>query len=130
MEELRRNLIKSSGGLAHLLVLLDKYPVLLAIKNGFVLRNYHTVFINTAEDPVTFFTYKTNDGDIVDESVAQLIRRLDKIIELKIIPMDRDGERVNVVNVFDHTEQLKRQYTSRLTNVQYLDVDAVHGLLQ
>ena len=44
--------------------------------------------------------------------------------------MDRDGERVNVVNVFDHTEQLKRQYTNRLTNVQYLDVDAVLGLLQ
>lgn len=130
MEELRRNLLKGSGGLAHLLVLLDKYPVLLAIKNGFVLRNYHTVFINTSEDPVTFFTYKTNDGDIVDESVAQLIRRLDKIIELKIIPMDRDGERINVVNAFDHTEQLKRQYTNRLTNVQYLDVDTVHGLLQ
>lgn len=129
MEELRRNLIKSSGGLAHLLVLLDKYPVLLAIKGGFVLRNYHTVLINTAQDPVTFFTYKTNDGDIVDESVAQLIRRLDKIIELKIIPMERDGECVNVVNAFDHTEQLKRQYTNRLSNVEYLDADAISRLL-
>ena len=91
MEELRRNKIKAAGGLAQLLVYLDKYPVFLPVKGSFVLRNYHTVYINTAQDPIAFFTYKTNDGDIVDESVAQLIRRLDKIIEFKIITTDVNG---------------------------------------
>ena len=119
MEELRRNKIKTAGGLAQLLVYLDKYPVLLPVKGSFVPRNYHTVYINTAQDPITFFTYKTNDGDIVDESVAQLIRRLDKIIEFKIITTEIDGERENDVILVDHTDQLKRQYTSRLVRVRY-----------
>ena len=123
MEELRRNKIKAAGGLAQLLVYLDKYPVLLPVKGSFVRRNYHTVYINTAQDPITFFTYKTNDGDIVDESVAQLIRRVDKIIEFKIITTVVNGERLNNVILIDHTEQLKRLYTNRLDNVQYAGLD-------
>ena len=88
------------------------------------------MYINTSQDPIAFFTYKTNDGDIVDESVAQLIRRLDKIIEFKIIPMERDGRDVNVVTGFDHTLELKSRYARRLLDVEYMPLDVAKQLLQ
>lgn len=122
MEELRRNKITKAGGLAQFLVYLDEYPIKLPTKGGFATRYYETVLINTAINPVAFFTYRTADGDVVDESVAQLIRRLHKIIELKTVRESTPGgDIVNVVRAFDHTARYKREYCSHLDNIIYLD---------
>lgn len=126
MEELRRNKLKTAGGLAQFLVFLDKYPIPLPVKGGFTTRHYDRVFINTAQSPVDFFTYKTNDGDIVDESIAQLIRRLDKIYELKLVSIPLDsGDYDNRVVLVDHTDELKQLYCKKLINVTYLDADNI-----
>lgn len=47
IEEFRRDRIKEGGGLAQLLILLDKYTTELPIKGGFTARNFHTIIINT-----------------------------------------------------------------------------------
>lgn len=78
----------------------------LQIKGGFVDRNYDTIFINQPEDPVRFFTYKDKlGGETVDEAAAQLVRRLTKIIQFTIQPVEDSvtHETVNRVVLVDNT---------------------------
>lgn len=66
--------------------MLDGYPIKLETKGGFVSGGYERVVITCAHDPLHEFTYKGDDNaQVVHEDISQLIRRLDKIIELRII---------------------------------------------
>lgn len=69
-----------------------------------------------------FFTYKDKlGGETVDEAAAQLVRRLTKIIQFTIQPVEDSvtHETVNRVVLVDNTQYFRDTYAGYLKNVVY-----------
>lgn len=84
IDDFRRNQLRDVGGFAYLLRLLDRYPVRVEIKGGSVPFVAHYIIITCPRHPEDEFTYRGigGDADRIEEDVAQLIRRLDRIVRV------------------------------------------------
>ncbi|AEM05802.1 REP 2 [Rodent stool-associated circular genome virus] len=103
LDDLRRRHLREVGGFSYLLRILDRYDCQIEVKGGFRKNKYNLVIITGQRDPVAEFTYRgDNNEDIVEEDMGQLIRRLARIIELRVL----DG----VVQEIDHTDVLKQRF--------------------
>lgn len=102
LDDFRKGQIFKSQGFEYLLRVLDRYDLEVEVKGGFVQGIWDVCIITSANAPDVEFTYHKENGDVVEENLGQLIRRLTHIVELRVL----DG----VVNEIDHTERLKRLY--------------------
>jgi len=93
----------AAGGLNYLLRIMDRYDCQVEVKGGAVMAKWDHIIITGPNDPVSEFTYHRADGgERVDENIGQLIRRLELVIELRVIG--------GMVQEIDHTASLKQRY--------------------
>lgn len=99
----RKGDVLSSGGLNYLLRVLDRYDLTVEVKGGATKARWTSVIITSPNDPVSEFTYHRADGgERVDENIGQLIRRLARVVELRVIG--------GMVQEIDHTAGLRERY--------------------
>lgn len=99
----RKGDVLSSGGLNYLLRILDRYDLTVEVKGGATKARWTHVIITSPNDPVSEFTYHRADGgERVDENIGQLIRRLARVCELRVIG--------GMVQEIDHTASLRERY--------------------
>lgn len=105
LDDFRRHNLREAGGFSYLLRLLDRYDIQVEVKGGFRRGTFSHVVITGQRDPVSEFTYRGDDGqDIVEENIGQLVRRLEKIIELRACG--------GMVIEVDHTASFRQRYPS------------------
>lgn len=121
LDDLRRGDTFSAGGFNYLLRVLDRYDLEVEVKGGTQRARWTHVVITGPVDPVSEFTYRQADGsERVEENIGQLIRRLARVIELRVIG--------GMVQEIDHTESLRARYAmpesvQPLTRSELLGVD-------
>lgn len=104
IDDFRRAHVRESGGFAYLLRILDRYDVDIEVKGGFKRARWNCVIITAPRDPVSEFTYRGSDGgECVEEDIGQLVRRLTRIIEIRVLG--------GVVQEVDHTDRLRARHT-------------------
>lgn len=102
INDLRRGDVFAAGGFNYLLNITDRYDVRVEVKGSTVLGNWDVCIITSPLLPDAEFTYQRDGEPVVEEHLGQLIRRLELIIELRVIN--------GVVQEIDRTAALKRQY--------------------
>lgn len=86
LDDFRRRQLKEAGGFSYLLRILDRYDVDVEVKGGSRRANWSLVIITGQRSPIDEFTYKdANNEERVEEDIAQLIRRLAHVIELRVV---------------------------------------------
>lgn len=105
VDDFRRSHLREIGGFSYLLRILDRYDCEVEVKGSTRCAEWECVIITCPRDPITEFTYRgSNNEDVIEEDVGQLIRRLAHIIELRVLQ--------GMVLEIDHTTSLKQRYTA------------------
>lgn len=89
LDDFRRSQLKEVGGFSYLLRLLDRYTLRLEVKGGSVVRAWHHIIITCPRSPVDEFTYHGGEGERLEEDIAQLVRRCDRIVRVGTVGAER-----------------------------------------
>ncbi|ALE29774.1 replication associated protein [Lake Sarah-associated circular virus-35] len=84
-DDFRAKQLTGAGGFTFLLRLLDRYPISVEFKGGFVNWTPRIIFITTPHDVATTFAKRSQH---IPEDIAQLDRRINKVIHFPEVPSD------------------------------------------